>query len=94
MRYDLELATPDREWQGLARLRLGSGEVSWEVSCPEETPGATAERPPEWLTTHLVAALRSAWRGLEQPTRARLEDLPRRLTRWRAPLPGQGSTPA
>ncbi len=87
--YEVELLTPEREWQGQARLAKASGEVTLELRCREETE----EGAPAWLKAHVVAALRSAWRGLSAPSEATLEDFPRRITRWRAPLPEQEPTP-
>ncbi|MGE0321554.1 MAG: hypothetical protein AB7K71_05390 [Polyangiaceae bacterium] len=89
LRYELELVTADRDWVGSASMSLEKGDVDLAINCREET----AVEPPAWLTSHVVAALRSAWRGVESPSSAKLGDFPRRVTRWRAPLPGQESTP-
>lgn len=87
--YDLELVTPEHEWRGVARLGLHSGDVDLDLRCLEESDVCA----PAWLTAHVVAALRSAWRGLDEPASAALNDFPRRITRWRAPLPGQEPSP-
>ncbi|MEZ4372787.1 MAG: hypothetical protein R3B07_18325 [Polyangiaceae bacterium] len=89
LRYEFELVTPDRDWVGSASLSLEKGDVDLAIDCREET----MVEPPAWLTSHMVAALRSAWRGVASPGSAKLGDFPRRVTRWRAPLPGQESTP-
>ncbi|MCA9644298.1 MAG: hypothetical protein H6718_08640 [Polyangiaceae bacterium] len=90
VQYDLALSTPEADWAGVARVELERGGVELELNCL----GEKHEAPPDWLAAHVTAALRSAWRGVESPRTAKVDDFPRRLTRWRAPLPGKESSSA
>lgn len=73
--YRLVLATPERAWQGEARIEPARGDVSLSF--------AEAPAPPAWCENIVRATLRGLFRD-----RAGGKPFPARVTRWR-PTPAE-----
>jgi hypothetical protein len=67
--FDVVLVTSVGSWNTQALVSSSQGEVSWSTNDLDEAP--------PWLRRYAHAALRSAWRQVEE------QGWPRRVTRWR-----------
>jgi hypothetical protein len=76
--YRLVVETPERAWQGEARIESARGDVRLTFEEPSSPP-------PSWCETIVRAALRTLYRE-----RSAGKPFPVRVTRWRpAPAPEQ-----
>ncbi len=91
--YAAQLFTPDAEWGALVCLELAAGRIDipdWQLLDVAVGKQSATDAPPDWLVDQLRAMLRAAWRNAAA-SRApgqlalRADQLPRRITRWRAP---------
>lgn len=93
VRFAAQLFTPTAEWRALVCLELGAGRIDisdWSLAEIAEGKTEEADDPPDWLVEQLRAMLRAAWRNAaasRAPDQLSLrpDQLPRRITRWRAP---------
>lgn len=93
VRYAAQLFTPSAEWRAPVHLELAAGRIdisAWRLAEVAEGKKEDAEAPPSWLVEQLRAMLRAAWRNAaasRAPDQLTLnaDQLPRRITRWRAP---------
>jgi hypothetical protein len=75
IRYRAELYTPDELFRAPVTIGVKDGAVSY---------GAwDASQPPAWLVDFATAFLRGEWRARQKAPSA----WPRRVSRWREPLP-------